>query len=716
MSGRRRQSLSPNLFPFLAVLVCTLGTLILLLALVAQNTASAAREIAETAANEVDQSDEGLTVGEVKDLVEEEAFRLEKLISMRDAQTGDMERRRDELAHVEDHMRRIQTRLEVIADALKKSRGESVDGVTTEDLQTLQDQLDQKESAVKKLREEVQTEKPRFVIVPHQGQNGTSRRPIYLECHDEGITIWPEEITLTKWQLEQSSPDANPLDDALRAARYHALNQYGDEVPPYPMLLVRPAGVESYYAARAAMTEWDDQFGYELVPQDIELAYPDPDPAMKDKMLYAIRSATERQQNASIIRSVADGRRRLDGQGTLPDRLGHENTMPRSQYGGSAGRGGSATAPQPPTTSKPVPRLSVAEMDRRGRNSGFRDHRALPMRGYNYGNSSSSSSNQSITAEAAKRRLEQMMDHGAQSYANSNANPANPDAFRGQDSVEQAMSEQAFADQSANRSMQFPDGAFPDESARSSSAEVVSPDAASPDAMASSSDRQLELFAPGAMHLPDATEKTQQSGEAGFTDTASRQMKNKEAVATEGGTSFSIGNLGSSGAAPNPQAMKTQAADVSAKSPEASGQRSRQTNLSPPSSRPVQPGGSDWALPDSIALGRGNEIVRHVRLMVYPDRLVLPAARGAPRVESFSIATDGFGPATIKMATAVRDRIDQWGATAPGSRWSPRLKVAVMPGAERQFAYLERLMTGSGLPIEMEVPSQADSGSTGELR
>ncbi len=34
MSGRRRKTLSPTLFPFLAVLVCTLGTLILLLALV----------------------------------------------------------------------------------------------------------------------------------------------------------------------------------------------------------------------------------------------------------------------------------------------------------------------------------------------------------------------------------------------------------------------------------------------------------------------------------------------------------------------------------------------------------------------------------------------------------------------------------------------------------------------------------------------------------
>jgi len=44
MSRRRGKTLAPSLFPFLAVLVCTLGTLILLLALVAQNATDAAEQ------------------------------------------------------------------------------------------------------------------------------------------------------------------------------------------------------------------------------------------------------------------------------------------------------------------------------------------------------------------------------------------------------------------------------------------------------------------------------------------------------------------------------------------------------------------------------------------------------------------------------------------------------------------------------------------------
>jgi len=49
MSSRRRESLSPTLFPFLAVLICTLGTLILMLAILAHSggNASAASDAPE---------------------------------------------------------------------------------------------------------------------------------------------------------------------------------------------------------------------------------------------------------------------------------------------------------------------------------------------------------------------------------------------------------------------------------------------------------------------------------------------------------------------------------------------------------------------------------------------------------------------------------------------------------------------------------------------
>ena len=84
MSRRRREGLSPSLFPFLAVLVCTLGTLILFLALVAQNATDAAEQNsrAERLAREKLQAEEEepvtqrLAAADVDSMIAEERFRF----------------------------------------------------------------------------------------------------------------------------------------------------------------------------------------------------------------------------------------------------------------------------------------------------------------------------------------------------------------------------------------------------------------------------------------------------------------------------------------------------------------------------------------------------------------------------------------------------------------------------------------------------------------
>ena len=86
--SRRNRGLSPTLFPFLAVLVCTLGTLILLLALVAQN-ATANASAKTSAANEPNHSPE-LSSKQVEQLHREETFKLDALIQIREAQTLDL--------------------------------------------------------------------------------------------------------------------------------------------------------------------------------------------------------------------------------------------------------------------------------------------------------------------------------------------------------------------------------------------------------------------------------------------------------------------------------------------------------------------------------------------------------------------------------------------------------------------------------------------------
>ncbi|MGI9470377.1 MAG: hypothetical protein ACR2NZ_02515, partial [Rubripirellula sp.] len=278
MSRRRRQGLSPSLFPFLAVLVCTLGTLILLLALVAQNATDAAEQNAraeriakQEPVKKVAPAPSRLTADAVESMLEEERFRVTQLVAFRDQQTADLEERRDQLTQVEDHLARLRKKLKRLSDEVGLAMGdtEAEQDIDQQMLVTLREQLESEKEAVEKLRADSENKTPRVVIVPHKGPNGTDRRPVYLECNRDGVTILPEGSKISIEELEGSSYSANPLDAALRVIRLHTMREYGDPAPPYPLLVVRPDGIATYGAARRAMKDWDDQFGYELVPDHV---------------------------------------------------------------------------------------------------------------------------------------------------------------------------------------------------------------------------------------------------------------------------------------------------------------------------------------------------------------------------------------------------------------------------------------------------------------
>ena len=316
MSGGRRSKLSPSLFPFLAVLVCTLGTLILLLALVAEKANDAASVAAqpETEIAAVDPAHPGLTNATVSSMIEEEEFRVTQLVSVRQAQTADIEERRDKLAHVEDHTRRLRDELKRLSDEVDRSTKtqSSENEVTQQQLAILNQQIEIEKREIETKVAESGSRKPRVIIVPHKGPNGTDRRPVYLECTRDELVIWPEEVRISIDQLQQSAIGANPIESALRVIRNHAMTQYGDPAPPYPLLIVRPDGILTYATARAAMQDYDDQFGYELVPTDVELATAKPDSNLKRKIDRAVTEAIAiqtRQERIAQRNNISSGRR-----------------------------------------------------------------------------------------------------------------------------------------------------------------------------------------------------------------------------------------------------------------------------------------------------------------------------------------------------------------------------------------------------------------------
>ncbi|MEL6897307.1 MAG: hypothetical protein AAFP90_14490, partial [Planctomycetota bacterium] len=299
---KKRLTLAPNLFPFLAVLVCTMGTLILLLALVAQNAkqASAAAPSSEgTAPSDLSEEDvlyEASVAEELREKnrvaklhLEEVESRSERYLSARDQQTDLMDQKRDQLAYMDSAIGKLKERLKRLSNEIRSATDPDA---AKESITEAKAQLAKAEEALRAERERIAkleeqsppNDQPRIVIVPHKGPNGTDRRPLYIECTAEGVIIRPEGTKIDADSLGFVTPKTNPLDAALRTARSYWQRHDPTAPSPYPLLVVRPGGIKTYSLARAAMRSWDDQYGYELVPDGTRLAYPASDPALASKM------------------------------------------------------------------------------------------------------------------------------------------------------------------------------------------------------------------------------------------------------------------------------------------------------------------------------------------------------------------------------------------------------------------------------------------------
>ncbi len=140
------------------------------------------------------------------------------------------------------------------------------------------------------------------------------------------------------------------------------------------------------------MQDWDDQFGYELVPAEVQLAYSQPDAALKQRIDLAIRQAVAQQHARHAIAKRSSGHYDL-------------------------------------------PTLSAASLDRQGRAGGFkspRDHylSRVGQSPYVSGSSYASGSGYSATPGSPSqdsrsetiRRLDDHLRHAAEEIRNSQPN------------------------------------------------------------------------------------------------------------------------------------------------------------------------------------------------------------------------------------------------------------------------------------------------------
>lgn len=353
MSRRQRANTAAvSLFPFLDVLVCTMGSLILLLLVATSRIRAAAVEKAKQAAIQErlksEKSPEPPPAPVViaaepepeADPTAEWKTRIEQLTEERDALQSRLTQSKKRLATAQSAVMRTKVKVASTEDRLKEIRTQQEEAASERqrlqaEIDSLQSDLTDAEQQLTKAVERQQTAKSKFAFMPFDGRTGTTKRPILIECTQDCIRFLPEDVRLTPAELNGFTTGFNPLLIASRELihywkayeRVHsadadptkgqdsyetdlaALND--KEREPYVLLLVRPNGATAFHIAKSLLAQLKVPHGYELITDDMEIDSSNPDPeakqicqaaitqvlAERDKILIALARNRDQQQD-----------------------------------------------------------------------------------------------------------------------------------------------------------------------------------------------------------------------------------------------------------------------------------------------------------------------------------------------------------------------------------------------------------------------------------
>ncbi len=294
---RVRAASSPGLsmFPFLAVLICTIGSLVVLLVVITRQARIQAAIAAAEAAAEAQRDAHAK-----REMAEWRIDQLEHSRVKTAEQVADL---RGALGHLEDHARTLETELQQLKrtwEALAQGEDSLRKAAVEAQLERTRAEIREAEKALTDAERRVASQPPSFAVVPYQGPGETRRQPMYIECRGDAVVLQPEEITLRAEDFDGPDGPGNPLAAALRAKREYLLT-YGNLDPrtagePYPLLIVRPNGIGAYYAARNAMSSWGAEFGYELVDAGWKVEFQPPDQQLAAMLRRTVDAARVRQE------------------------------------------------------------------------------------------------------------------------------------------------------------------------------------------------------------------------------------------------------------------------------------------------------------------------------------------------------------------------------------------------------------------------------------
>lgn len=666
-SAPSSQALGVALFPFLAVLLCTMGALIVVLIVLSRQAHAQAKDSAQAASAEMQEK-----VEQAQQLLD---FRIEQLRVQREKTQADLANRRFVLGQVEDHWRQLEGKLV----ELRRAYAELENVQTTDqaqrqaqqrDLEALEQQLAAANQAADEARRQAAGKRPSFAVVPYDGPNGTRRRPIYIECRSDAILIQPEGVRFAVVDFAGPLGPSNPLASGVRAVREYIAGQQKDKpqpYEPYPLLLVRPDGIEAYYLARLALADWDTEFGYEMIEADWPLEFPTADAALRDIVQQAVDDARVRQR---LLAQHA----------------------PR-QFGASRSRSFRAA---------PGGGIVPAEGPEGLPSSGSRGESGFARRGAGSGNGFSS------------------MGRRGSGFGG----PSDGDAARGGGSVggDVDTADLPYASglaggtgdgRTATSGAGEPSGEGFGESTGDAGDPLV---ARGSSALANSSN----VGATGASKSGNGTgdrfgaSQRGSAGERGFGQSLRSGSSSAAGSArgAQGSSSSSAGATASTGASGATSASGAPgspgAAGMSAGGSAGGDPSQGQVGVGIPSvdfSKSASPAeslakkrGQDWGIPESV---RGaTPVGRPIRVECRGDRLVVYSNSRSQRSQREIVFAGPMEPAVDELVSTVWDEVEGWGLAGQGMYWHPTLNCDVTPDGQTRYAELQQLLEGSGLEVK----------------
>ncbi len=370
---RRRQLLQVSTFPFLAVLLCAMGSLILLLLVIDRRAKVVARSKALEAVKQAVAEDEKAAAASraewelrrqaLHELLNQEnsqvvakinSFQEQLATAVRDLQV-EQGRDRELLEQIQVEKTRLSRKEEELAiQARTATQASQQSEAARSELARLTADLRKMEQTLEDLRAVRQRQQQTYSLVPYRGKRGDNRRPLYLDCAAGGLIFHPDHLTVP---VGETTPVRAEVERRLSAKAKPAS---GEPEVPYLLFLIRPNGILTYYQTLTALNGLKLDFGYEFIEPDWVLNFPEDDktPAPQPLMVADEKAIggelTERRGDrvGQPFRTVhgipprSHGAPDQVGSGSRPEPAGGPWASGASGGAAKQGYGGGMTTPQ----------------------------------------------------------------------------------------------------------------------------------------------------------------------------------------------------------------------------------------------------------------------------------------------------------------------------------------------------------------------------------